>query len=169
MADKAKVVIVVAMSRQKRAIGNTNKLLWHIPDDLKRFKEKTLGHPIIMGRKTFESIVAILGKPLPGRQNIIITRNADYSYDGVVIVSSLEEGLAKARTIDQEEIHIGGGAEIYTQALPFTDKLYVTFVDDEPQSDTYFPEFEDTFTPVATHESRELNGLHYQWIDYVRK
>jgi dihydrofolate reductase len=93
MTDKAKIVVVVAMNKKSRVIGNKNQLLWHIPDDLKRFKEKSLGHPIIMGRKTFESILGILGKPLPLRHNIVVTRNPDYTYDGVVVAASLEEAL----------------------------------------------------------------------------
>jgi dihydrofolate reductase len=122
-----------------------------------------------MGRKTFESIVAILGKPLPGRQNIVVTRNADYLYEGVIVVSSLEDALTEAGKNDPEEIHIGGGAEIYKQALPFADELYVTFVDDEKDADTFFPEFEDEFKVSETHEPKVHNGLAYQWVDYVRK
>jgi len=169
MGDKAKVVIVAAMSKDRRALGHKNKLLWHIPEDLKRFKEKTLGHPIIMGRKTFESIVAILGKPLPGRQNIVVTKNKEYFFDGVLVASSLEEAMEKARELDKEEIHIGGGAEIYSQALPFVDELYVTFVTDEPESDTFFPPFENEFKVREVHELREHDGLSYLWIDYIRK
>lgn len=169
MADKAKIVIVVAHSRVKRAIGHTNELLWHIPEDLRRFKEKTLGHPIIMGRKTFESIIAILGKPLPGRQNIVVTRNSDYFYEGATVARSLEDALAIARELDAEEIHIGGGAEIYAQALPFTDELFVTLVDDEPESDTFFPQYENDFRVAKMHEAKEHEGLKYKWVDYVRK
>ncbi len=169
MRDKASVAAVVAMSRKRHAIGHTNELLWHIPDDLKRFKEKTLGHPIIMGRKTFESIVAILGKPLPQRQNIVITRNRECVFEGVTVVSSLDEALSIAKVGLPEEIHIGGGAEIYTQALPYIEKLYITYVDDEPESDTFFPEFENDFTVAEAHEVRTHNGLSYQWVDYVRK
>ena len=169
MADKAKVVIVVAMSKEKRALGHNNELLWHIPEDLKRFKEKTLGHPIIMGRKTFESIVAILGKPLPGRTNIVVTRNPDFTYEGVTVVSSLEDAFLKAQALNPSEIHIGGGADIYRQALPFTDELYVTCVDDEPESDTFFPEFETEFEIVQQHEPKTHEGLQFQWVDYKRK
>jgi dihydrofolate reductase len=163
------VVIVVAQSRIRRALGNKNRLLWHIPQDLKRFKEKTLGHPIIMGRKTFESIVTILGKPLPGRQNIVVTRNPDFTYEGVIVASSLEDALAQAQALHPTEIHIGGGAELYTQALPFVDKLFVTFVDDEPEADTFFPEFEHDFVITKEHVAQEHNGLKYQWVDYVRR
>lgn len=169
MADKAKVVIVAALSKGKHAIGRENGLLWHIPADMKRFKEKTAHHPVIMGRKTFESIVAILGKPLPGRPNIVITRNPDYSFEDVIVVNSFEDALLKAKEIDQEEIHIGGGSEIYKQALPYVDTLYLTLVDDEPQSDTFFPDFENDFTVSETHQAQEHNGLSYQWVDYTRK
>lgn len=169
MADKAKIVIVAAMSRGRHAIGRENGLLWHIPADMKRFREKTAHHPVIMGRKTFESIVAILGKPLPGRPNIVITRNPEYAFPGAIIVNSFEDALSKAKELDQEEIHIGGGTEIYRQALPYVDTLYLTFVDDEPESDTFFPAFENDFEMVETHEAREHRGLSYQWVDYRRK
>lgn len=168
MLKKAEIAVVAAMSRKNRGLGHENRLLWHIPDDLKRFKELTAHHPIVMGRKTFESIVAILGKPLPGRPNIVVTRNPEFDYTGVTVVGSLEEGLEKAYELDQEEIHIGGGAEIYAQALPFVDKLYVTYVNDEPEADTFFPAFEDQFEIAHEHPMCEHNGLSYQWVDYTR-
>lgn len=166
----ARTSIVVAMSRGRRAIGKEGKLLWHISDDLKRFKELTRGHPVIMGRKTFESIVGYLGGPLPGRTNIVVTRNPDYSYDGVVIVSSLEEALIEARKLDDEEIHIGGGADLYAQALPHVDRLYLTLVDAEPEADTFFPPYEDAFTHViGEKERRDHNGLAYEWVTLARQ
>lgn len=137
------VVIVVALSRKKRTIGYKNKLLWHIPADLKRFKELTLGHPVIMGRKTFESILAMLGKPLPGRTNIVVTRNIDYSYPGIKVATSLEAAFARALEENPTEIHIGGGAEIYKEALPYTDELHLTLVESDTYGDTYFPEYEE--------------------------
>ncbi|MFM2381892.1 MAG: hypothetical protein RLZZ76_659 [Candidatus Parcubacteria bacterium] len=164
-----KVVIVAAISRGKRALGNKNGLLWHIPADLKHFKEKTLGHPVIMGRKTFESIVTILGKPLPNRKNIVVTRNSEYSYPGVAVATSLADALEEAKKDNPIEIHIGGGADLYKQALPYVDELYLTLVDDEPEADTFFPEFENQFEIVTEHEKQEHNGLVYQWVDYVRK
>jgi dihydrofolate reductase len=168
MLDKAKIAIVAAISRDRHALGKENGLLWHIPEDMRRFKELTGTHPVVMGRKTFESIVEILGKPLPGRPNIVITRNPDYHYEGVTIVSSLEEGLARAAELDTEEIHIGGGAEIYNQVLSFVDRLYLTFVDDEPEADTFFPPFEEDFVVVKEYEAKEHNGLTYQWVDYKK-
>ncbi|MDO8552770.1 MAG: dihydrofolate reductase [bacterium] len=187
---KPLITEVVAIGRN-RELGKNDKLLWHIPDDLKRFKRLTLGHPIIMGRKTFESIVGYIGEPLPGRTNIIVTRQtskfiADNPYllirankqivgntnlsaqDGVIVVSSIEEGIEKAREENPKEIHIGGGAEIYEQALPYIDKLQLTIIDDEKPADTFFPPYEHIFTKKVFEESREWNGIKYKWIDLER-
>ena len=167
--SKAKICIVVAISKKRRAIGMTGKLLWHIPDDMKRFKALTLGHPVIMGRKTFESIIGYLGKPLPGRPNLVVTRDAGYTYEGVETFTSIESAIARAHELDDKEIHIGGGSEIYKQVLPYTDTLYLTLVDDEPEADSYFPEFENKFEIVTKEPPQEHNGLAYQWIEYARK
>lgn len=163
------VVIVAALSRKKRTIGYKNKLLWHIPADLKRFKELTLGHPVIMGRKTFESILAMLGKPLPGRTNIVVTRNIDYSYSGIKVATSLEAAFTRALEENPTEIHIGGGAEIYKEALPYTDKLHLTLVESDTYGDTYFPEYEDSFVPVKEFTPRESGNLSFQWVDLKRR
>lgn len=160
------VVIVAAMSRQNRAIGKDNELLWHIPADLKRFKELTLGHPIIMGRKTFESIIKILGKPLPGRTNIIVTRNPEYAVAGAIMAGSLEAAFAIAERENPTEIHIGGGAELYTAALPYTDKLHLTYVDSEATGDTFFPDFSKDFVETKRYPKAEHEGLTYEWVDY---
>lgn len=165
--QKPRVAITVAIGKN-RELGLGGKLLWHIPEDLKRFKAITLGHPIIMGRKTFESIIAILGKPLPGRINIVVTRDLNWRYEGVLVFHSLEEALAKARELDQEEIHIGGGADLYGQALPFVDRLYLTLVDDTKEADTFFPEYEKEFTKKISEESHEHEGLKYSWVNLER-
>jgi dihydrofolate reductase len=162
--NEPRISAVVAVSKQTRAIGNNNKLLWNIPEDLKRFKKITIGHPVIMGRKTFESILAILGKPLPGRKNIVITRQKDYDGRGADIVESLEAGLAVAKQTDTQEIFIGGGQQIYEQALPNIDRLYLTLIDSEVVGDTFFPEYIKLFTKEIEREEREYNGLHYTWI-----
>jgi len=165
--QKPHISIVVAVGKN-RELGLGGKLLWYIPEDLKRFKTFTLGHPVIMGRKTFESIIAILGKPLPGRTNIVVTRDQNWSYEGALVSHSLDEALAKARELDQEEIHIGGGAELYTQALPFVDRLYLTLIDDEKEADTFFPEYEKEFTKKIAEESHEHEGLKYTWVTLER-
>ncbi|MBP6924541.1 MAG: dihydrofolate reductase [Candidatus Pacebacteria bacterium] len=163
------IVIVVAMSRTNRAIGNNNQLLWHIPDDMKRFKTLTLGHPIIMGKNTFLSIVEILGKPLPGRTNIVLTRDERYVYEGVKVAHSLVEAVELAKKESPSEIHIGGGAELYRQTLPLVTRLHVTYVHDEPIADTFFPAFEDEFQITNQHETAKYENLTYQWVDYERK
>ncbi len=162
------IAIVAAINATTRAIGLENQLLWHVPDDLKRFKALTLGKPVIMGRKTFESIIAILGKPLPHRTNIIVTRNPDFKADGVHVAASLEEAFTIAALENPTEIHIGGGAEIYAQALPFVDRLYLTLFDDEKEADTFFPAFESEFSIVERHGTMSHHDLTYEWVDYER-
>ncbi|MBY0472851.1 dihydrofolate reductase [Patescibacteria group bacterium] len=168
--QKPHISIVVAIGKN-RELGMAGKLLWHIPEDMKRFKALTLGHPVIMGRKTFESILAILGKPLPGRTNIVVTRSSTTLGAGdpnVIITHSLEDAIVKARELDQEEIHIGGGADLYAQALPFVDRLYLTLIDDEKEADTFFPEYEKGFTKKISEESHEHEGLKYTWLTLER-
>ena len=166
---KAKVCIVVALSKERRALGNNGKLLWHITEDLKRFKALTVGHPVIMGRKTFESVLSYLGKPFPERTNIVVTRNTNFAYEGVTVMSSLDTALAYARALDTEEVHIGGGSEIYAQALPSVDRLYFTVIHDEPEADSFFPPYENEFTKVLSTEKHETaNGLVYEWLTLER-
>ncbi len=179
MIMATRICAVVAIGKN-RELGLGGKLLWHIPDDLKRFRELTRGHPIVMGRKTFESIVSYLGHPLPERQNIVVTRSARYDlgnplpsleayqFPNVFVVGSLEEGIEKAKGLDQEEIHIGGGAEIYKQALPYIDKLYLTRIDAEGEADSFFPPYEDVFTKKVFEEKHEWNGIKYTWVDLER-
>src|SRR3989344_3352522 len=163
-SNKPRISTVVAIGQKDRAIGNGNKLLWHIPEDLKRFKEITMGHPVIMGRKTFESILAILGKPLPGRKNIVITNQRDYPSHGADIINSLEAALALAEKEEDKEIFIGGGQQIYEQALPYIDRLYLTLVDSDKEGDTFFPPYENIFTKEICKEERSYNGLNYTWL-----
>jgi len=128
------ISLIVAMS-ENRVIGAGGDLPWHLPADLKYFKASTLGKPIIMGRKTFDSI----GRPLPGRRNIVVTRNANWQHQGVDVAESVEAAIVKAG--DVEEIMITGGAQIYSQALERVDRLYITEVALKIEGDTFFPEF----------------------------
>jgi dihydrofolate reductase len=166
------ISIVVALGNGRlhnRVLGKDNKLLWHIPDDLKRFKQLSLGHPVVMGRKTFESILASLGKPLPGRTNIVVTRDASWQHEGAITATSIEDAIEKAKqSPGREEIIIGGGGEIYRQALPFTDRLYLTLIEDDKEGDSFFPEYENMFTKVVSDEAREHEGLKYRWVDLER-
>lgn len=137
------VSIIAAMSKN-RIIGRDNAIPWNIPADMGRFRELTLGHTLIMGRKTFESI----GRPLPGRRNIVVSRQADYAAQGVVVAGSLQEALLLAG--GHGEVFICGGGEIYQQALPFAGRIYLTLIDCDIDGDTNFPlippdDFVETF------------------------
>ncbi|OHA90569.1 MAG: hypothetical protein A2832_01070 [Candidatus Zambryskibacteria bacterium RIFCSPHIGHO2_01_FULL_44_22b] len=159
------VNIIVSVVQKNNAIGNEDKLLERISDDLKRFKALTMGHPIIIGRKTFESI----GKPLSGRTNIVITRNPDFKAEGCMVVSSLDEAINKAGNLDKEVFVIGGG-EIYKQALPRTDKLYLTLIESDAEGNVFFPDWRNDFKKETFREERfdEKTGLKYTWIDLER-
>lgn len=132
------VSLIVAMDR-KRGIGIKGRLPWRLSADLKRFRELTMGHHLIVGRKTYESI----GKPLPGRQMIIVTRDHHYQATGGFVAHSLKEALALAEARGESEVFIGGGAEIYAPALALADRLYLTAVAAEVAADTFFPPFDE--------------------------
>ncbi len=170
-----KISLIAAIGKN-RELGYKNQLLWKIPDDLKRFKALTLGHTVVMGRKTFESI----GRPLPNRTNIIITRDQSFSAPGCTIVHSLngaigvgadiirsteERRIASAPT--EAEIFIIGGEQIYEQALPLADKLYLTIIDAESQADAFFPNY-DAFSKIISREEKEWQGLKYSFVDAVK-
>ena len=157
------VSLIVAMS-ENRVIGQDNHMPWHISEDLKFFKRTTLGKPVIMGRKTFESI----GKPLPERPNLVVTRNPDWSADGVQVFTSLRGALEAAQKLG-EEIIIGGGAEIYRQALPLTDKIYLTYIHKTIEGDTFFPEFDaGAWQETAREERVSEKGLAFSWVTLER-
>ena len=134
----ATICAIAAMS-QNLVIGKDNKLLWHIPDDFRHFKETTMGKPVIMGRKTYESI----GKPLPGRTNIVITSKPDQVAGDVITVASIDDAISKAQEIATEtmvdEIFIIGGGQIYEAAMPKTDRIYLTVIHQDFEGDTLFP------------------------------
>ncbi|WP_262965013.1 dihydrofolate reductase [Methylobacter psychrophilus] len=133
-----KISLIVAMA-SNRVIGLNNKMPWHLSADLKKFKKITMGSPILMGRKTYESI----GRPLPGRTNIIISRNLDYQQNGCVVFNDLKTALEKACE-NTEEIFIIGGADLYQSILPIADTIYLTLINQEFQGDTFFPEIKLT-------------------------
>ncbi|KKU21132.1 MAG: hypothetical protein UX31_C0021G0010 [Candidatus Nomurabacteria bacterium GW2011_GWA1_46_11] len=151
--------IIVAHSRNM-AIGKANSLPWRLPDDLKRFKKLTSGHPIIMGRKTYQSI----NRPLPDRTNIVVTRDMDLEIPGCVVVHSAAEAIKKAQEFDREEIFIIGGAELYKETLSLADRLYVTIVDMHADGDAFFPEYSNIFTKKISEESGEFEGLKYSYL-----
>jgi len=133
------IVSIIAAMDKRRGIGVDNKLPWRLSADLKRFRELTMGHHIIVGRKTFESI----GRPLPGRRMIIVTRDGNYKTEGCDVVHSIEDAIRLARERGESEVFICGGAEIYAQSIEIADRMYLTFVDAEVAADTFFPEFDE--------------------------
>lgn len=155
--------IIAALGRN-HAIGYQNTLPWRLPADLQRFKQLTMGHHMLMGRKTFESI----GRPLPGRTSIIITRQADYKAEGCLIVHSLEEAIALAQTRGEQEAFVIGGAEIYAQALPLTDRMYLTWVDAEPEADAFFPAFDEVAWETMEKTDFAADEKHPYAMRFVR-
>jgi dihydrofolate reductase len=162
------ITLIAAMDRA-RAIGRGNQMPWHLSDDLKRFKALTLEKPIIMGRKTFESI----GRPLPKRRNIVLTRDQNFRADGVEVIHSLEAGLAEPKLADLEgEVMITGGGEVYSLALPLAHKMHLTFVDTLVEdADAFFPEWhkaEWRETSREFHGIDDRHALEFSFVDYER-
>lgn len=166
-----KMSLLWAMSNN-RVIGRNNALPWHLPEDLKYFKRVTMGKPMIMGRKTYESI----GKPLPGRTNIVISRNPHYTAQGVETVTSLDEAMALSELIGKrdgvDEAIVIGGAEIFLLSLPLADRLYLTEVHAHIEGDTWFPEFDHSQWQEVTRENfmaDESNPYDYSFLVLDRK
>ena len=147
------ISIIVAAS-ENNAIGNQGELPWRLPDDLKRFKAVTMGKPIVMGRKTWDSI----GRPLPGRQNIVITRQPDFSAEGCDVVASVQEAIAIAGDVD--EIMVIGGSQIYELALPLARRLYLTRVHAEVEGDAFLPTIDETQWRLVSDESHAADERH---------
>lgn len=171
MQHKPLISIVVSMT-DERVIGKNNMIPWHITKDLVRFKNKCLGRVVIMGRKTFDSLVSYYdksGRPLPGKTYIIVT--ADTSYvprrENTIVASSLKEALQKAKELEKEEIIIAGGSSIYTQALPFADKLYLTLIHMRVDGDAFFPEY-SMFAKVTEEETFTTEDYSYTFLTRER-
>ena len=158
------VLSLVAIVARNGAIGRDNTLLWRLPEDLKHFKRTTLGSPVIMGRKTWDSI----GRPLPGRRNIVVTRDLHWQVAGAERAGSLEAALAL--TSDEARLFVIGGAQIYAQALPIADELVLTEVDADAEADTFFPPWDrDAFDRHAGEPHRSEQGFDYRFVTYRRK
>lgn len=165
MAAATRISLIAAMA-ENRVIGANNALPWRLPADLKHFRRLTSGHHIIMGRRNYESI----GKPLPDRTNIVVTRNTDYRAPGCLVRNSIEEALAAVR--NDSEVFIIGGAEIYRQVLDRADRLYLTLIHASIEGDTYFPEFNGHQWQEISRESHaadETNPHAYTFLTYARK
>jgi dihydrofolate reductase len=160
------IISSIAAIAENNAIGKNNQLLWRLPADLKHFKEITTGHTVIMGRKTFESV----GKPLPNRRNIVITRSNTLNIENVEVVNSIEQAIALCN--QDEEVFIVGGAEIYQAAMDITNQIYLTVVHANFEADTYFPEIDPMIweqTAVEKHEANEKNPFAYTFSTLIRK
>lgn len=160
------LISLIAAMANNRVIGKDNAMPWHLPADLGHFKTVTLGKPIIMGRKTYESI----GRPLPGRKNIVISRDSSYTIEGCETANSLDEAIELVS--DVEEIMIIGGGHLYSQTLPHADRLYLTFIDLNVDGDTQFPEFEHlelTEVKREKHLKDDKNPYDYQFVDFTVK
>lgn len=156
------MITLIAACSSNRIIGNDNQLIWNVPGDLKRFKDITSGHPILMGRKTFESI----GKPLPKRTNIIITRDKSYKQDGCHVYNSFEEVLPIYET---QNLFVIGGGEIYQQLLKHADRIELTLIDKEFEGDAKFPEIDDKLWDIDKQEDCSCDEFNYHYITYVRR
>lgn len=153
---------------QNNIIGKNNSLPWHLPADMRFFKKTTMGHPIIMGRKTYESFK----KALPGRTNIVVTRQTNYSLTDATVVHSLEEAINEAQKTESEEAFILGGAQIFEQSLPLINRLYLTRIYEEFDGDIEFPEFDVTqweMTGIEPHEPDDKNKFYYAFQLWNKK
>ncbi|MBM3390686.1 MAG: dihydrofolate reductase [Betaproteobacteria bacterium] len=162
--DRKPRLSLIAAVAANGVIGADNALPWRLPEDLKRFKALTLGHPVIMGRKTFESI----GRPLPGRRNLVVTRNAGYRVDGCEVLGSLEAAL-DACAGSSDEVFVIGGAQIYAEALPLAQRIYLTELHRDFMGDARFPDFARTAWKETSREKRcGEDGLPYDFAVYER-
>lgn len=144
----SEIVLIAALAESNRVIGAGMELPWHIPEDLRRFKRLTTGYPLVMGRRTFESLLHQFGRPLPGRENVVLTRYPSrVKHTGVSVFTSLTEALAAFA--DRDRMFIGGGAEVYRQALPLADRLELTLVERKVDGDTVFPPYRHLLTDAG--------------------
>ncbi len=158
------VISAIAAIGENRVIGKDNKMPWHLPADLKHFKAVTMGKPILMGRKTYQSI----GRPLPGRTNIIITRDKDFHAPGCIVVTSLADAIATASQQGANEIFIIGGAEVYKQLLPATDRIYLTVIHHDFDGDTFFPEIKQNEWKEVEHEDFSADAENPYSYSFLR-
>lgn len=159
-----KFISLIAAMGKNREIGFKGQMPWHLPAELQHFKQTTMGKAIVMGRKTWQAI----GRPLPGRQNIVITRNADFKAEGAEVVTSLQQAIEQS---ESEEIMVIGGGELYALALPVAQRMVLTMIDIEPTADVWFPpwaEDEWTATQVRDFAADEKNPLPYRTVELQR-
>lgn len=156
--------LIVAVSRNGQ-IGIDNQLPWHIKEDLQHFKAITSGSTIVMGRKTFESI----GRPLPNRKNVVLTRDTSFKREGIHVIHSVDDVLQLS--VQEDNLFIIGGGEIYTLLLPYADKLYITLVDIDIDGDTDFPNYTNEFIQISSKVGEQIDsvGYHYYFTEWIKK
>jgi dihydrofolate reductase len=162
------MISLIVAAAKNNAIGKNNQLLWHLPNDLKFFKNTTWGMPVIMGRKTFEAV----NKPLPGRFNIIITRQEGWKAEGVIVAADLQDAIKKAAATNSKEIFIIGGGEIYKQGIEIADKIYLTRVHAELNGDTFFPVIDESKWQLTSNQDFTADDKHafaYSFQTWVKK
>ena len=157
------VISIISSLSENNVIGRDGNLIFKVSEDLKRFKNITMGHPIIMGRNTYLSI----NKPLPGRNNIVITSSEDFVAEGIIIVRSLAEAIKKAKTLDNTEIFIIGGGRVFRDVISLADKLYLTLFYKKVKGDTFFPDYSE-FKKIVFREEHQDGDLKYEFIDLLR-
>ena len=154
-----KISIIAAIGSNKE-LGKDNKLLWSIPEDMHNFKQITVGHPVVMGRKTYESI----GKPLEGRTNIVLTKDRDFRPEGVFVTHSIPEAISLAESRNTTEVFFIGGGDVYHQAIRLADKIYLTVVEGKFEADTYFPDYSE-FKNVIVEKSGSYKDYKYKFLE----
>jgi dihydrofolate reductase len=160
-------ISLVVAAATNNAIGKDGQMPWHLPNDMKHFKNVTWGMPVVMGRKTFDS----LGKVLPGRKNIVITRQSDWKVDGTVVVKSIDDALFVAKQTDAKEVMVIGGGEIYKTLFDKAKRIYLTRVEAEPEADTFFPSLNPEHWHLVSqrnHEADEKNAYNYSFQVWER-
>jgi dihydrofolate reductase len=163
----SRISFIAAIGERTRALGKDGDLVWDIPEDLARFRAITKGHPVIMGRKTWESIPE-KNRPMPNRVNLVVTRNPGYQAPGAIVCTSLPDALVRAKQENgADEIFIIGGARLFEEAMPIVNRLYLTLVDDDAEADVFFPPY-PAFTKIIFEEAREENGIRYRFVDLER-
>ncbi len=166
MSDPSFSLTLIAALARRGVIGLNNALPWRLPEDLKRFKSLTLGHPVIMGRKTWDS----LGRPLPGRENIVISRQPDFHPEGARLARDIPQALALARAGGMAEVFVIGGGDIYRQCLPLADRLQLTEIQHDFEGDAFFPDFDRSlWQETARSRQHAEAGFDYDFVTYQRR
>lgn len=166
---RGRIALIAAIGAHDRSLGKSNDLLWKIPADLDRFRALTRNHPVIMGRKTWESLPENR-RPLPSRTNIVVTRQSDYAAPGATVANSLDSALAAAKdSAGSDEIFIIGGGQLFKESLPVADTLYLTLIDAQKEADSFFPEYENIFTKETFREEGvSPDDINYAWINFEK-